>query len=138
MANPASSWTPIQRGETPAVEKSRSRDHITIRVKTYPSEPLEWRTHFERKVEELCVSAGYESTGGIYCTAEPAELESAVAAIDTAIEYANKQFEANDLPEIEAKWRAEAEVRAAAASEMDDLKRRAESLARPEPPPREW
>jgi hypothetical protein len=135
-------WTPIARVGTPdVVAKSQG---IKVRIKVFPSIDESWRAHFRAKFQELGGGDGgfAASNDGIWLEVSDAELESSVALVDAAIDFANTQYEQVEIPkkrEEEREWNAAGEQ---AIRRQADLATRAEALAKPPlplgKPSRDW
>jgi hypothetical protein len=134
---PVPEWTRIARVGTPkvSVRPELSPSRISISFSTAPQQPSGWVEYFDARVKLLGIRAGFNSSGiegnGGYANADEADLETAVAAIDEAIEYANDQYEANVLPALHAEEERIAQEVGEAAKRQAALDKRAAKLAKP-------
>lgn len=133
-------WQRVSRVGTPEVHPDEhQQDQVKLVIGTAPTAPSGWKSHFADKIRQLGVHAVFNykhgSDGeGIAAIAPEASFEDAIKAIDEAINYANDQYETNDLPLVkEYEEHVEAEKKAA-ANRQARLDERAANFAMPGEP----
>lgn len=133
-------WVPVRLVGTPEV-KPTSGGKLAVALRTNVEGVPGWHNYFVEKLESLGVEASfrikpseYLSSDEINLQCEDADLESAVESIDIALEYANREYEALDLPELKRKAAEAGDLERERVEKQNALDARAANLAKPDLP----
>lgn len=130
-------WERIKRVGSLQVKPTKDRPgSVDVKFRTAPSNRQdEWTGYFEQKAVDLDLNVrfygfGMDGDDGLLL-APVDDFEAAVGLLDQALDFANDEYEQNDLPAVVAKQKADSEVRDAALRQQSDLDARAAKLERP-------
>lgn len=133
-------WKGVRRVGTPKASPVKSEpDTIRLVVDYAPTAPNPWGVYFRSRIisdfgSYMGHSGGGSNVAGVGVKVPEGDLEDAVTKIDQAIEYANEQFEKNEMAEIRAVVAQDAADAKAASDHQARLDERTAKLARPDLP----
>lgn len=134
-------WTGVRRVGTPkATPVADAPGRIRVAIVYAPTAPDPWKKYFSAEVTARIGTAFGSRYGGgstkvtVDIEVPEDDLETTVAQFDHAIQYANEQFDQNDMAKIRALLAEDAAVAESIADHQARLDERTAKLASPEPP----
>jgi hypothetical protein len=135
-----STWKGVSRVGVPRawqVDGQPGRIHLEILY--YPTAPNSWEEYFDERIRSDFGGfgghrGGSTNTVGVRVEVSENDIEDAVAKFDRAIQYANDQFEANEMAEIRTLLAKDAAEAKAASDYQNRLDERTAKLAKPDAP----